>query len=74
MLAAGLGSGLAGLELEAGLERRLKKIWTRYVEDSRGESAIALRYRRHLAGGASNPNVTKTTYYMRTLDKQASDL
>ena len=37
------------------------------------ESAIALRYRRRLAGGASNPNVTKTTYYMRTLDKQALD-
>ena len=50
MPAAGSGSGLAGLELEAGLERRLKKIWTGYVEDSRGESAIALRYRRRLAG------------------------
>ena len=32
--AAGLGSGLAGLELEARLERRLKKIWSGYVKDS----------------------------------------
>jgi hypothetical protein len=32
-----------------------------------------LRYRWRLAGGASNPNITKTTYYMRTLDKQVSD-
>ena len=67
-------AGLAGLELEAGLERRLKKIWTGYVEDSHRESAIALRYRQRLAGGASNPNVTKTMYHMRMLDEQASDL
>ena len=40
----------------------------------RGESAIALHYRRRLAGGASNPNVMKTMYHMRTLDEQASDL
>ena len=39
-----------------------------------GKSAIALYYRRHLAGGASNPNVMKTMYYMRILDEQASDL
>ena len=37
-------AGLAGLELEAGLERRLKKIWTGYIKDSYRESAIALRY------------------------------
>ena len=40
----------------------------------RRESAIALHYRRHLAGGASNPNVIKTMYYMWMLDEQASDL
>ena len=39
----------------------------------RKKSTIALRYRRYLAGGASNPNITKTMYYMRTLDEQASD-
>jgi hypothetical protein len=35
---------------------------------------IALRYRQRLAGGASNPNITKTMYHMQTLDEQASDL
>ena len=71
----GSGGSGTGAGTGAGLERRKKKkkIWTGYVEDSRGESAIALRYRRRLVGGASNPNVTKTTYHMRTLDEQASD-
>ena len=47
MLAAGLGSGgSSGSGRKAGLEKRLKKkIWTGYVEDSHGESAIALHYR-----------------------------
>jgi hypothetical protein len=77
--AAGSGSGgsggsRTGASTRAGLERRKKKK-TR-LDTSKTlhrESAIALRYHQRLAGGASNPNVTKTTYYMRTLDKQASD-
>ena len=68
MPAAGLGSGLAGLELEAG-----KKSGLDTSKTLRRESAIALRYRRRLAGGASNPNVIKTMYHMQTLDEQASD-
>jgi hypothetical protein len=59
---------------KAGLERRLKKKTGLDMSKTlRRESAIALRYRRRLAGGASNPNVTKTMYHMRTLDEQASD-
>ena len=68
--AVGLGSSLAGLELEAGLERRLKKKSSLDIlKTLYRESAIALRYCRRLASGVSNPNVTKTIYYMRTLDE-----
>ena len=38
------------------------------------ESAIALRYRRRLASGASNPNIIKTMYHIQILDGQVSDL
>ncbi len=72
MPAAGSGSGGSGRK--AGLERRLKKSGLDTLKTLRGESAIALRYRRRLASGVSNPNVTKMMYYMRTLDKQALDL
>ena len=71
--------GLAGLELVAvwkagsGKKAEEKKTGLDTSKTLRGESAIALRYRRRLAGGASNPNVTKTMYHMRTLDEQASD-
>ena len=69
----GVWSG-TGAGKKAGLERRLKKKTGLDTSKTlRGESAIALRYRRRLAGGASNPNVTKTMYHMRTLDEQASD-
>ena len=61
------------VSLKANLEKKKeKKVWSGYVEDSRGESAIALRYRQRLAGWAS-PNVTATMYHMRTLDEHASD-
>ena len=80
-------AGLAGLELELVLELVWnwcwKEGWSGKKEEEktgldmsktlRGDSAIALRYRRRLAGGASNPNVTKTMYHMRTLDEQATD-
>ena len=45
MPAAGSGSGGSG----GSGKKEEEKIWTRYVEDSYGESAIALRYRRRLA-------------------------
>ena len=75
MPAAGSGSGRSGgsgtgTSLE---RRRKKKSGLDTSKTLRGESAIALRYRRRLAGWASNPNVTKTMYHMRTLDEQASD-
>ena len=63
-----------GARKKAGLERRLKKK-TR-LDTSKtlhGKSAIALHYHQPLAGGASNPNVTKTMYHMQTLNEQASD-
>ena len=33
------------------------------------ETAIALHYRRHLASGASNPNIIKTMYHIQILDE-----
>jgi hypothetical protein len=47
--AAGSGSGGSRTGGWAG-KKAEEKIWTGYVEDSRRESAIALRYRRRLAG------------------------
>ena len=67
MPAAGSGSGGSGRKAE-------KKSGLDTSKTLRGESAIALRYRRRLAGGVSNPNITKTIYYIRTLDKQVLDL
>ena len=71
MLATGIWTD-AGRK--AGLERRLKKkTGLDTLKTLRGESAIALHYRERLAGWASNPNITKTMYHIRTLDEQASD-
>ena len=72
MPAVGLGSG--GSRRKARLERRLKKSKLDTLKTLHRESAIALRYCRRLASGVSNPNITKTLYYMRTLDKQVLDL
>ena len=59
---------------KAGLERRLKKkTGLDMLKTLCKESAIALRYCRRLAGGVSNPNITKTMYHIQTLDEQASD-
>ena len=72
MLATGIWTNA---RRKASLKRRLKK--KTGLDTSKtlhGESAIALRYCRCLAGRASNPNVTKTMYHIRILDEQASDL
>ena len=67
MLATGIQTN-AGRK--AGLERRLKKkTGLDILKTLHGESAIALHYRQCLAGGASNPNIIKTIYYMRMLDE-----
>ena len=77
MPATGSGSGgfgRSGAGKKIRLERRLKKkTGLDMLKTLHRESVIALHYCRRLAGGASNPNVTKTIYYMRTLDKQALD-
>ena len=67
MLAVGLGS--SGSRRKARLERRLKKSRLDTSKTLYRKSAIALRYCRRLASGVSNPNITKTLYYIRTLDK-----
>ena len=76
MPAVGLGSGRSSGSGTRGWTRKKAKKKSRLDTSKtlRRESAIALRYYRRLASGASNLNITKTTYYMRTLDKQVLDL
>jgi hypothetical protein len=75
VLVVGLGSsGSSGSRRKARLERRLKKSRLDTSKTLYREFAITLCYYRRLASGASNPNIIKMTYYMRTLDKQVLDL